>query len=52
MKVKKMKMMGRGRRERKVDKTLLESKPPFVISFSNFLLALTARGWSVLFSYV
>lgn len=35
-----------------MDKTLIESDPPFLIGFANSLPALAARGWSVNFSYV
>lgn len=43
MKRRKIRIVGKGKRERKTDETLMESNLLFLMSFSHFLQALEAR---------
>lgn len=52
MKIKKMKMMGSEKTERKTNTTLMQSNLLFPISLSDFLRTLAVREWSALFTYV
>ena len=52
VKIKKMKMMGRQKTERKTNATLMQSNLLFPISLSDFLGTLAVREWSALFAYV